>query len=72
MSPLPLGKKRDWNYFLGAGWRFCKTKNKIIIEIYMYEARFEFPEEWRGNLRRQKPSVAEVWIFSGTTQRRSG
>jgi len=31
-----------------------------------YEPKLEFPEGWE--VQNKKPSVGEVWIFSGTTQ----
>jgi len=31
-----------------------------------YEVKPEFPEGWR--VQSKKPSMGEVWIFSGTTQ----
>ena len=39
---------------------------KVKILEAKYEAKLEFPGGRRG--AKQKPSVGEVWIFSGTTQ----
>ena len=46
------------------GWGGGVSKAKILKG--KYEAYLEFPEGW--GVQSKKPSVGEVWIFSGTTQ----
>jgi len=45
-------------------WGWVVSKAKIFKE--KYAAKLEFPKGW--GVQSKKPSLGEVWIFSGTTQ----